>query len=79
MTFMRYRSRMDIASDMLHMAQEGTIKTKIFYRALLSYHQLKEYVGLMIGGVLRTTRKTGANTILHRTTGVLRCIEKLEG
>lgn len=44
---MRYRSRMDIVADMLHVAQDGAIKTRIMYRSFLSFPQLKEYLELM--------------------------------
>ncbi len=50
---MRYRSRMDIIAAILETAKEGAIKTKIMYRAFLSFPQLKEYLHvLMDGGLL---------------------------
>ena len=57
---MRYRSRMDIVADMLHVAQDGTIKTRIMYKAFLSYPQLKEYLALMTdGGLLDYSKDEG--------------------
>lgn len=57
---MRYRSRMDIVADMLHVAQDGAIKTRIMYKAFLSYPQLKEYLGLMTdGGLLDHSEEEG--------------------
>jgi predicted transcriptional regulator len=57
---MRYRSRMDIVADMLRVAQDGAIKTRIMYRAFLSYPQLKEYLGLMTdGGLLEYSKDDG--------------------
>jgi predicted transcriptional regulator len=44
---MRYRSRMDIASDMLRITNDGAIKTRIMYSAFLSFPQLREYLGLL--------------------------------
>ena len=44
---MKYRSRMDIAADILEIAQGGAIKTRIMYRAFLSFPQLKEYLELL--------------------------------
>lgn len=41
---MKYRSRTDIAADILQVAERGAIKTRIMYRAFLSYPQLKEYL-----------------------------------
>ncbi len=46
---MKYRSRTDIMSQILEAAaQGGTTKTKIMYRAYLSYAQLKEYLTVLI-------------------------------
>ncbi|MGI0021033.1 MAG: winged helix-turn-helix domain-containing protein [Nitrososphaera sp.] len=44
---MKYRSRMDITSAILEIAEEGAIKTKIMYRAFLSFPQLKEYLAVL--------------------------------
>ena len=41
---MRYRSRSDIAEMILEAANGGATKTKIMYKAFLSYVQLKEYL-----------------------------------
>lgn len=41
---MKYRSRTEIASRILESAAEGTTKTKIMYKAFLSYAQLQEYL-----------------------------------
>lgn len=43
----KYRSRADIVADMLEVAKDGAIKTRIMYRALLSFPQLKEYLELL--------------------------------
>ena len=45
---MKYRSRPDIAADILRIAQDGSIKTRIMYTAFLSFPQLKEYLALLI-------------------------------
>ncbi|HEX6067507.1 MAG TPA: winged helix-turn-helix domain-containing protein [Nitrososphaera sp.] len=44
---MKYRSRTDIVASMLQIAQGGAIKTRIMYRAFLSFPQLNEYLELM--------------------------------
>ena len=44
---MKYRSRMDIVAEMLETAQGGAIKTRIMYRAFLSFPQLKEYLAVL--------------------------------
>jgi predicted transcriptional regulator len=44
---MKYRSRTDIVSQILEAANGGTTKTKIMYKAYLSYAQLKEYLSVL--------------------------------
>jgi len=44
---MKYRSRTEIASRILESATGGTTKTKIMYKAFLSYAQLKEYLTVL--------------------------------
>ncbi len=45
---MRYRSRTDIISEILDVANGGSAtRTKIMYKACLSYNQLKEYLMLL--------------------------------
>ena len=45
---MKYRSRTEIVSNILDAANGGTTKTKIMYKAFISYNQLKEYLSLLI-------------------------------
>jgi predicted transcriptional regulator len=46
---MKYRSRTEIVGNILHAANgEGTTKTKIMYKAYISYGQLKEYLTILI-------------------------------
>jgi predicted transcriptional regulator len=45
---MKYRSRSDIAEMILEAANGGATKTKIMYKAFLSYAQLKEYLAVLI-------------------------------
>ena len=42
------RSRTEIVSNILDAANGGATKTKIMYKAFLSYNQLKEYLSLLI-------------------------------
>jgi predicted transcriptional regulator len=45
---MGYRSRMDIISQILEVANGGgATKTKIVYKAFLNYSQLKEYLRVL--------------------------------
>jgi len=45
---MKYRSRSDIAEMILDAANGGATKTKIMYKAFLSYAQLKEYLTVLL-------------------------------
>jgi predicted transcriptional regulator len=45
---MKYRSRTEIVSNILDAANGGTTKTKIMYKAFISYNQLKEYLSVLI-------------------------------
>ena len=45
---MKYRGRTEILGNILDAANGGTTKTKIMYKAFLSYGQLKEYLCVLI-------------------------------
>jgi predicted transcriptional regulator len=45
---MKNRSRTEIVSSILDAANGGATKTKIMYRAFLSYNQLREYLSVLI-------------------------------
>ncbi len=45
---MKNRSRTEIVSNILDAANGGATKTKIMYKAYLSYNQLKEYISILI-------------------------------
>jgi len=44
----KYRSRTEIVAMILEAANGGTSKTKIMYKAFLSYAQLREYLSVLI-------------------------------
>ena len=48
MYLMKYRSRTEIVSNILEAANGGVTKTKIMYKAYLSYNQLREYLTILI-------------------------------
>jgi predicted transcriptional regulator len=63
---MKYRSRSEIASHVLEAANGGATKTRIMYKAFLSFEQLKEYLAMLIAngllakdvsGIYKTTSK----------------------
>ena len=45
---MKYRSRTEIVGNILDAANGTATKTKIMYKAFLSYGQLKEYLCVLI-------------------------------
>jgi predicted transcriptional regulator len=45
---MKYRSRTDIVALILEAANGGVTKTRITYKAFLSYAQLKEYLTVLL-------------------------------
>jgi predicted transcriptional regulator len=64
---LRYRSRADITTEILKIADKGVSKTKIMYGAYLSFTQLKEYLKLLVdNGMLSFDEKTTQ----YRTTDV---------
>ena len=78
---MKYRSRTEIVSSILDAANSRATKTKIMYKAFLSYVQLKEYLSVLIENNLleylegtrtfRTTEK-GLNFLkMHNEIGEL--------
>jgi predicted transcriptional regulator len=78
---MKYRSRTEIVSMILEAANGGATKTRIMYKAFLSYAQLKEYLSVLIENnlleylegshVYKTTEK-GLNLLkMHNEIGEL--------
>ena len=62
---MKYRSRTEIASQILEAANLQTTKTKIMYKAFLSYAQLKEYLEMLTANGLLEYQQSEE---LYRTT-----------
>jgi len=78
---MKYRSRTEIVGNILEAANGGATKTKIMYKAFLSYVQLKEYLSILIENnlleyingtrIFKTTEK-GLNFLkMHNEIGEL--------
>ena len=78
---MKYRSRTEIVSMILDAANGGETKTKIMYKAFLSYAQLKEYLSILIennlveyleGSQTYKTTEKGLNLLkMHNEIGEL--------
>lgn len=62
---MKYRSRTDIVATILEAANGGSTKTKIMYKAYLSYAQLKEYLSVLVQNDLLSFEK---GTQTYKTT-----------
>jgi predicted transcriptional regulator len=45
---MNYRSKTEIVAMILEAANGGATKTKIMYKVMLTYNQLKNYISIMI-------------------------------
>ena len=78
---MNYRSRTDIVAMILETANGGASKTKIMYKVMITYNQLKSYLSIMIENNLieyldgthtfKTTEK-GLNLLkMHNAIGEL--------
>jgi len=48
LTKKNYRNRTEFASNILDAANGGATKTKVMYRAFMSYAQLREYLAMLI-------------------------------
>jgi predicted transcriptional regulator len=78
---MKYRSRTEIVSMILEAANGGATKTRIMYRAFLSYAQLREYLSILIennlleyleGSQTYKTTEKGLNLLkMHNEIGEL--------
>jgi predicted transcriptional regulator len=87
--FVKYRSRTEIVATILEAANGGATKTKIMYKAFLSYAQLREYLSVLIANNLldyiegsqtyKTTEK-GLNFLKmnNEIAGLLQTSEKQE-
>ena len=62
---MKYRSRTEIVSNILNAANGGAIRTKIMYKAFLSYSQLKEYLSILVENNLLESQE---GTQTYKTT-----------
>ena len=71
---MTYRSRTDIISEILVAANGGVTQTKIMYKALLNYAQMKQYLMVLTHNDLlsydldtRTFKTTEKGLMIHYT------------
>jgi predicted transcriptional regulator len=63
----RYRNRIDIIAQLLDAASSPTTKTKMMYKALLSYEQLKEYLVMLTeNALIAYDKSTGRFTTTNK-------------
>jgi predicted transcriptional regulator len=78
---MKYRSRTEIICDILQAANSdgnGVVKTKITYNAFLSYHQVKEYLTILIDNdLLQYDLDTRRFRITEKGLGFLQLCEQM--
>ena len=75
---MRNRSRIELASNILEAANGGATKTKIMYKAFLSYAQLQEYLAMLIANSL-LMREGDIYKTTSRGIGFLQTTRQLSG
>ncbi len=85
---MKYRSRTEIVSMILEAANGSATKTRIMYKAFLSYAQLREYLSVLIennlleyleGSQTYKTTEKGFNLLkMHNEIGELLQTPKIE-
>jgi predicted transcriptional regulator len=79
----KYRSRTEIIHDILQAARSdgnGVVKTKIMYSAFLSYHQITEYLTILIdNGLLQYDTNSQIFKITERRLSVLRLCDRIGG
>lgn len=77
---MKYRSRTEIASRILESATGGTTKTRIMYKAFLSYAQLKEYLSVLEeNGLLSHDKSEQTYRTTEKGTHFLKITNSLQG
>jgi len=75
---MKYRSRTEIAATILETVRCGTTKTKIMYKAYLSYTQIKEYLKfLQDKGLMEYEQGTQIFRITEKGILFLRAYEEI--
>lgn len=76
---MKYRSRAEIISMILDSISSGATKTKIMYKAYLSYAQLKEYLAYMEeNGLVRYETGTQLYRITEKGMKVMHLYEEID-
>ncbi|OLC36997.1 MAG: hypothetical protein AUH84_00195 [Thaumarchaeota archaeon 13_1_40CM_4_38_7] len=75
---MRYRSRAEITAVILQSAAGGATKTRLMYKAFLSYAQIKEYLRFLVeNGFVKYEEGTQLYKVTPRGRQFLRINEEI--
>ncbi|HEX7031365.1 MAG TPA: winged helix-turn-helix domain-containing protein [Nitrososphaera sp.] len=76
---MKYRNRTEVVASILQAAMGGATKTKIMYRAFLSFAQLKEYLLILEeNGLLHYNKEESKFMTTNKGMKFLRIYEQLD-
>jgi predicted transcriptional regulator len=77
---MKYRSRIEIISTMLRVANKGATKTQMMYGAFLSYPQVKGYTEFLLQkDLIRKQQGTALYSLTEKGVKFLRISREIEG
>lgn len=74
----KYRNRPEIISNILYAANGGASKTKIMYKAFLSYAQIKEYLPMLLEKNLLELEEDGKYRTTERGIQFLKMNEEIQ-
>ena len=72
------RDRFYIAAEILAIAKDGSLKTRIMYRANLSFTQLNEYLSFLLNRELLKRNTKNGKTIYKTTAKGFKFLENYE-
>jgi len=75
---MKYRNRPEIISNILYAAAGGASKTKIMYKAFLSYAQIKEYLPMLLENNLLELKEDGKYHTTEKGSHFLKMNEEIQ-
>ncbi len=64
------RSNLEIIADMLRVGENGAGKTEIMYSANMSYSQLQQYLGFLMGQGFINKVKVGNPVVTYQVTEI---------
>ena len=74
------RTRIEIGAQILEIAKDGAIKTRIMYGAYMSWNQLKEYLSLLAkDGLIQYIRQEQKYKTTKKGIEYLKILDKLSG